>query len=164
MRNSFCFNTFKHWEEELKCNPHPTQQLGNQHRPPLHKETLRSKTTSINPAPLRRSPHTQETDVLVASSIWLVIRSTSRAACLGESRNRSASKIEPPVNASYQGCEIKAFSPTSVIQGESLLHMEALFVVSRKWSFPTALHPMDGRKPPVDRWFVPLFMGVCPIY
>ena len=43
-----------------------------------------------------------------------------------------------------QGCGIKGFIPTSVIQGNLPLDMgvslwEALFVVSQKWSFPTAL-------------------------
>ena len=46
----------------------------------------------------------------------------------------------------HQGCGIRGFSPTtSVIQGHSPLYMgggglwEALFVVSQKWSFPTAM-------------------------
>ena len=43
-----------------------------------------------------------------------------------------------------QGCGIKGFIPTSVIQGNPLFTWgvglwEALFVVSQKWSFPTAL-------------------------
>ena len=44
-----------------------------------------------------------------------------------------------------QGCGIKGFIPTSVIQGNLPLYIwgvslwEALFVVSQKWSFPTTL-------------------------
>ena len=52
-------------------------------------------------------------------------------------------------NASKKGCGIKGFIPTSVIQGNPLFLWgvglwEALFVVSQKWSFPTALTPSDG--------------------
>ena len=44
-----------------------------------------------------------------------------------------------------KGCGIKGFIPTLVIQGNSLFIWgvglwEALFVVSQKWSFPTALY------------------------
>ena len=44
----------------------------------------------------------------------------------------------------FQGCGIKGFLPTSVIQGNPALYednslWEALSVVSQKWSFPTAL-------------------------
>ena len=43
-----------------------------------------------------------------------------------------------------QGCGIKGFLPTSVIQGNPPFYehnslWEALFVVSQRWSFPTAL-------------------------
>ena len=49
-----------------------------------------------------------------------------------------------PLDAA-QGCGIKGFLPTSVIQGNPPLYeanslWEALSVVSQKWSFPTALN------------------------
>ena len=48
------------------------------------------------------------------------------------------------IDVLVQGCGIKGFFPTSVIQGNlpfiwGLSLWEALFVVSQKWSFPTAL-------------------------
>ena len=58
---------------------------------------------------------------------------------------------------SKQGCGIKGFLPTSVIQGNLPLYeenrlWEALSVVSQKWSFPTALRqkvPGRATKTPV---------------
>ena len=49
-----------------------------------------------------------------------------------------------------QGCGIKWFIPTSVIQGNLLLIWgvslwKDLFVVSQKWSFPTTLGWFEGK-------------------
>ena len=52
-------------------------------------------------------------------------------------------------NKENQGCGIKGFLPTSVIQGNPPLYeensrWEALSVVSQKWSFPTEALETDG--------------------
>ena len=66
------------------------------------------------------------------------------AAPLAFLRRRCNLPSLPSQSECWQGCGIKGFLPTSVIQGNPPLYeenslWEALSVVSQKWSFPTAL-------------------------
>ena len=82
-------------------------------------------------------------------SLWPVsiasenLPSERRCCTRTEGLKRRTWKTVPQVSLD-QGCGIKGFLPTSVIQGNPPLYEEtslgeALSVVSQKWSFPTAL-------------------------
>ena len=69
----------------------------------------------------------------------------------------ASQEVGRSIMVSGQGCGIKGFLPTSVIQGSPLLYeqdrlWEALSVVSQKWSFPTA---------PFLVGFYLLFVSLC---
>ena len=75
---------------------------------------------------------------------------------LGDHRREPGHALSGPGrrrDVSEQGCGIKWFIPTSVIQGNLLLIWgvslwKDLFVVSQKWSFPTTLYPKkSGQRP-----------------
>ena len=110
--------------------------LKNNNKPLAGEQTAteRRRREPCTPCPCRRRPRGRS-------------RCRKRPRCgssAGTAARRGTGGSFAAVGLDSQGCGIKGFIPTSVIQGNPLFAWgvslwNALFVVSQKWSFPTAL-------------------------